>query len=62
MEIKVYTNYSVITYVVKWNGTKTELAQALVDDPDPVLLDTVDGESIIINPLQAVLISIKEKK
>jgi hypothetical protein len=60
MEIKVYTNYSVITYTIKWNASVTELARALVDDP--VLLETIDGESIIINPLQAVLIEIKEKK
>ena len=60
MEIKVYTNYDVLTYTVKWNGTKEELAHVLVDDP--AMFDTEDGASIIINPLQATLIEIKEKK
>lgn len=63
MSITIYTNYLVVSYDIDFPGTKEELASAL--DEGSVLLNTVDSNkkitgSILVNPLNAVLIEIKD--
>lgn len=58
MSITIYTNYLVVTYNVIFRGSKEELAKAL--DEGPIFLDTKEGGSIFINPINAVLIEIKD--
>lgn len=60
MDVTIYTNYLVVSYHIIFNGTKEELAQAL--DEGSVLLSTEEGGSVLINPLNAAVIEIKEKK
>lgn len=64
MTLTIYTNYLVVNYDIKFSGTKEELAQAL--DEGPVLLNVYDRETkevtgnILVNPINAVLIEIKD--
>lgn len=60
MDVTIYTNYLVVSYHIIFNGTKEQLAQAL--DEGSVLLPTEEGGSVLINPLNAAVIEIKEKK
>lgn len=64
MSITIYTNYLVVTYDIKFPGTKEDLARAL--DEGSVYVDVVDKDTnkitgnILVNPLNAVLIEIKD--
>lgn len=57
MSLIIYTNNIVISYDIVFSGTVEELAQAL--DEGLVLLTTKEGNKVLINPEQAVLIEIK---
>jgi len=62
MSITIYTNYLVVTYDIKFPGTKEDLARAL--DEGSVYIDVIDTNkitgNILVNPLNAVLIEIKD--
>lgn len=59
MDMTIYTNYLVVTYHVKVNGmSKEDIAKAL--DEGPILLDTEEGGTIFVNPINAVLIELKD--
>ena len=58
MTVTIYTNYLVVSYNVAYSGSKEELAKAL--DEGPIFLKTKEGSSIFINPINAVLIEIKD--
>lgn len=64
MSITIYTNYLVVSYDISFPGSKEDLAHAL--DEGPVLLDVYDTKNkevsgnILINPINAVLIEIKD--
>ncbi len=57
MTIIIITNYGCYTYDVKYNRSREELAQAL--DNGPVYLETLGGSNIFINPINAVIIEIR---
>lgn len=58
MTIIIYTNYLYVSYDVKYNGSREELAKAL--DEGPVYLETMQGSNIFINPINATVIEIKD--
>lgn len=64
MTITIYTNYLVVSYDIDFPGSKEDLAHAL--DEGSVLLSVYDKNkkeitgSILVNPINAVLIEIKD--
>lgn len=64
MSITIYTNYLVVTYDIKFPGSKEDLARAL--DEGPIYVDVIDTSTdkitgnILINPLNAAIIEIKD--